>query len=502
MKKIIGLVVVFLVAFCSVSYSYGQQTYAPTVVNMMPTRGGWVPATGGVGTGIARNVPVTIRVGTVSKVLNSRLGGGVAGLLMSVASSMLYDAVKNEPELFPETKALLNRYGFDVGSVAQPGEYVYKFETYTPRTGSGADMCVEECRSKWEVEPLPTVIIPVKDFPAHDAVKDKVLMIGKGMGSKCYMNDNVKVCYGSSGCQVGWNKMNNMYTPPGALVECDFKGETVTIYYVSKNGVPFPDSDFIIDYVTTNKTGFDVIRKNLERDINDTATIPGDVKRALDEMLNKASDALNNNTTMLQRNADATTTLAEKLQTILKQGIPAQTLTDLQTSAENTPSGEDLTDEANQQKITEGTETGTESGEPAEPICGAPPLPPCEVTGNWNDVSSMPQDISQTGINENENTQVLGTAEAQATALDEQKTILGGIMQDLWDAINVLVGRIMTEINRFIGENPSGSCSLSSPGVFGGNFNLSVCDIDFSGWRDCLIAAFGIIGAFTLISKW
>lgn len=491
--KVALVVVVMALVWCG---SAGAQvTYAPRVIDMAPSKGGWVPVTPS-STPMVRNTPAMVRSGTLTKVFNSRLG--VASLVI-LSSSMLYEAVKQYPELFPETRSWLAKMGY----AASGGVYIRQDSNImTPVAGTPFESCVQAAAIDW-TQNGATPVDDVFGFgtqPPHTEWNQRMYRIypSSSAPQKCQATTSFygsKNCggYGLTGTSIHWYTYKGLYN--WSPYTCEFAGKTLVSWYIS--GTPVPQDQ----YTEANKTGptvtTKVVQDGASYGLNDNPNnISADEKTAIDEQLERAGEAIRKNTDMLSKNADATTKLADRLQDLIKGGIGATVIQEMQNAGENATEGQDQTSEYNGQKTTEGSGSSGGSG---QAVCGAPPLPPCDVTGDWNDSQTTPPDVSETGINEQENDQVIGD---QSAGVTEQRGILTAMFNELMTAVNSLVSRIMAEVDRWVGDQSAGACNVGAVEVWGGSFGLDFCEIDLSGWRQLVIAFFGILSAVVLVTGW
>lgn len=488
MKSIIAAVLLVLVAVPAMA----QVTYKPVIIDMKPMAGGWVPATGS-NPGLVRTVPVMVQSGTVTRVLLSRIP--VASMVL-FSADMFYESVKRNPGSFPETRAWMARHLFDVSPSG--GSYVKRFEHISPTAGSDLDLCVESCKAGVFTG---SGAIPIDEYYGFgnsaglESWRTSMIYIdgqNPAGGQDCGWSTSVSQSCSTTCGAVPFYRYVGLYNwSPNT---CEYGGKNLVGWRVPTTG------DWTGQYTTVIHYGpeepWTDIKKAMEQDLN-KEVVPADAMKSLDELLKRFSEWLQQKSSELNRpGADGTTPLGEAGLAKISQGIPPETLTEMQTTGESAPGGEDQTDEYNKTNTTTGGGSGSGTG---KPVCGAPPLPPCEVTGDWNDSQATPPDVSQTGLNETENSQVIGD---QSAGVTEQRGILEAMFAELMVAVNSLVGRIMTEVNRWVGDQDGGTCSVGAVGVFGGTFSLDFCEIDLTSWRSVIIAFFGMLSAIILITGW
>jgi hypothetical protein len=104
-------------------------------------------------------------------------------------------------------------------------------------------------------------------------------------------------------------------------------------------------------------------------------------------------------------------------------------------------------------------------------------------------------DVTETGVNPNENETVLPESEIAQKKTDEGE-VTTGILDRLWDAVGGLRNRITAKIEQAL-PSGTGVCSLSTS-VWGHDFTISFCDLDLSVWRNCIICL-GVISACLIL---
>lgn len=132
-----------------------------------------------------------------------------------------------------------------------------------------------------------------------------------------------------------------------------------------------------------------------------------------------------------------------------------------------------------------------------------PDGPPCKVTGDWNDTQAAPVNITDTAINNSENVETLGGDPAGIGTKTDQENSENSkfitYMTNLKNSVTSLKNSIMSLINQAINvESPQ--CSFSGASVYGGNFSINFCDVDFTAWRIAVIAIFSIVAVIMLIA--
>lgn len=483
------IIILAVLAVLVVVPCYGQVSYSPSIIDMKPAAGGWVPVTP-ASVPMTRNVPVLVRSGVLNKVLLSKLN--VAGLVM-LSTSMMYEAIKENPQAFPQMMFWLNRMGVGVN----PGSgYIRRYPTASPNAESDVEACVSRARAEAAAS-IPSYPGTKEYIFSTQAQKSRMEYELRFLGvcSEVQVASNNVYCASGSGTiRVSWQKIAGLSNFQG--YSCPEAGQTVVILYDPAS--TWPLSEYTETLFTAPQSD-PVAQRTAQRDLETNPNnVPADARKGLDEALNNAADAIKNNTDMLQKNANSTEKLGDKLQQIMKNGIPSTTLTNMQTTSEGGASGDDLTEpyQAGENLTSSG---GGSGGSGSNAVCGAPPLPPCEVTGNWNDTQGAPSDLSNHNLDPNENANVVGST---SELVSEQRDVLAAFLNQIWQAVNRLVSKIMVEVNRWIGDQQAGSCSVAGANVFGGSFDLDFCQIDLSAWRQVIIAVFGMLSAIILVTKW
>jgi hypothetical protein len=115
---------------------------------------------------------------------------------------------------------------------------------------------------------------------------------------------------------------------------------------------------------------------------------------------------------------------------------------------------------------------------------------------SWIGFSDVPADVTNTGMDPNENATVLGEEgiETEVTAEQEKTT---GILEGLWTATSALRIDIESKIGGMITPG-SGVCSLNTS-IWGVTLEFGVCDVDFSVFRTVIIAIGAIVAVMIVI---
>ena len=74
--------------------------------------------------------------------------------------------------------------------------------------------------------------------------------------------------------------------------------------------------------------------------------------------------------------------------------------------------------------------------------------------------------------------------------IDDEKGIMTGFLESVWDSVDGLRDTITGKINTMIGAG--GSCSILSTDVYGGTFSIDFCSIDWTAWRYMILAVASI----------
>lgn len=101
----------------------------------------------------------------------------------------------------------------------------------------------------------------------------------------------------------------------------------------------------------------------------------------------------------------------------------------------------------------------------------------------WIGFNDAPADVTNTGIDANENETVLDEP-GTATEIQTKQAETTGILDNLWDSVTNLRGRVETKLGSMINQG-SGVCSVSFE--FYGTHSISFCDIDWTIPRAVII---------------
>lgn len=480
MKKLLIIMALAMVLLLPSLSQAVETTTVPRIIDMSPKNGVFTP----VGQTPYRFAPVLVRQGALEKVAMSRLG---AAGLTAVAASMLYQGYKDHPDLFPQLSGWLGTLGYSLNP--QTKAYNYNSQQIEATPGSTTANC----------EAAFLAALNAGEFDEKRVFQTSAARSADQVATGYCCGWSAPTWSGTWNCPTGgivvpyWGG-SSAYSY-GGCGGCQYLGKKVIWY--SLNNAP------VSEYTTVLKLK-DVTYERMKDVFNtnsDTTNQTDGFRKAWEDIESAARTAMREGNSTP---GSSTQTIDQIVQQEYKTGVGTTFLQELSTAstALNTP-GTDLSNQTTTNKTLEDAVTtpkGETSGSGA-PICGVPPLPPCETTGNWNDTLNTPSDLSNHNIDPNENTTILDETATNA-GVTEQKGVLKALFQQVMAAANNLVGKIMTEVNRWVGNNPAGSCSLGGVGVFGGTFSLSLCEIDLSGWRELVIAAFGIISAVTLVSGW